>query len=168
MPHIPYSRSFCMITPSYPHKCLVNLPPPVVLATTDESAPASVHLPPIIPILTAELTPRSCYQHFPTTCKRKPFSPLQGHCQYGRHGQSCPNQHLSMCFKFLRYGTRRCNKLDCTYFPRKMCKTALTTGRCDRKNCFYYHKTETIRPIAHKPTSGQSSSTVPLELNLPP
>ena len=74
-----------------------------------------------------------------------------------------------MCFKFLRYGTRGCNKLDCTYSHPKMCKTALTTGRCDRKNCFYYHKTGTIRPIAHKPNSGQSSPTVPLmELNLPP
>ena len=50
-----------------------------------------------------------------------------------------------------------------------MCKTALMTGRCDMKNCFYYHKIGTIRPISHKPTSGQSRSTVPLmELNLPP
>ena len=61
------------------------------------------------------------------TCK---FN-MQGHCQYGRRGQSCPNQHPSMCFKFLRYGTS--NKLDCTYSHPKMCKTALTTGRCDRE-----------------------------------
>ena len=69
---------------------------------------------------------------------------LPGHCQYGRRGQSYPNQHPSMCFKFLHYGTRGCYKLDCTYSHPKMCKTALTTGRCDRKNCFYYHKTGTI------------------------
>ena len=47
---------------------------------------------------------------------------MQGHCQYGRRGQRCPNQHPSMCFKFLRYGTRGCNKLDCTYSHPKMCK----------------------------------------------
>ena len=74
-----------------------------------------------------------------------------------------------MCFNFLRYGTWGCNKLDCTYSHPRMCKTALTTGRCNRKNCLYYHKTGTIRQIPHKPTSGQSRSTVPLmELNLPP
>ena len=94
---------------------------------------------------------------------------MQGQCKYSRRGQSCPNQHPSTCFKFLRYGTRGCNKLDCTYSHPKMCKTAPTTGRCDRKKCFYYHKTGTIRPIPHKPTSGQSRSIVPLmELNLPP
>ena len=60
---------------------------------------------------------------------------MQGHCQYGRHGQSCPNQHPSMCFKFLRYGTRECNKLDCTYSHPKMCKTDLTTVRCETKSC---------------------------------
>ena len=69
---------------------------------------------------------------------------------------------LPMCFKFLCYGTRGCNKLDCTYCHPKMCKTALTNVRCDRKNGFYYHKTGTIRP-----TSGQSRSIIPLmELNL--
>ena len=62
-----------------------------------------------------------------------------------------------------------CNELDCAYSHPKMCKTALTTGRCTIKNCFYYHKTGTIRPIPHKSTSGQSRSTIPLmELNLLP
>ena len=90
-------------------------------------------------------------------------------CQYGRYGQGCPNQHPSMCFNFLCYGTRGCKKLDCTYSHPNMCKTALMTGRCDRKISFYYHKTVTIRLIPHKPTSGQSRSTVPLmELHLPP
>ena len=74
-----------------------------------------------------------------------------------------------MCFKLLRYGTRGCNKLDCSYSHPEMCKTALTTGRCDRKNCFSYHKAGTNRPLPHKPTSVQSRSTIPLmELNLPP
>ena len=165
-PHTPTSVSSTMIP-------VVTLPPPVVLATTDESAPASVPLPPTIPILTAKLTPAAVTSISPQHAKGNPTRPckfyMQGHCQYGRRGQSCPNQHPSMCFKFLRYGTRWCNKLDCTYSHPKMCKTALATGRCDRKNCFYYHKTGTIRPIAHKPNSGQSSPTVPLmELNLPP
>ena len=153
--HAPHSRSFCMITPSYPHKCLVHYDSSSYPATTDESAPASVPLPPTIPILTAKLTPAAVTSISPQHAKGNPTRPckfyMQGHCQYGRRGQSCPNQHPSMCFKFLRYGTRGCNKLDCTYSHPKMCKTALTTGRCDRKNCFYYHKTGTIRPIAHKP-----------------
>ena len=73
-----------------------------------------------------------------------------------------------MCFKFLSYGTRGCKKLDCTYSYPKMCKTAITTGRRDRKNCFYYHKTGTIGPSSGKLTSGQSKSTIPLmALNLP-
>ena len=90
-------------------------------------------------------------------------------CQYGRRGQSCPYQHPSMYFKCLHYGTRGCNKFNCTYSHPKMCKTAVTTGRCDRKHCFYYHKTGNIRPIPHKPTSDQSRFTILLmELNLPP
>ena len=49
-PHTPTSVSSTMIP-------VVTLPPPVVLATTDESAPTSIPLPPTIPILTAKLTP---------------------------------------------------------------------------------------------------------------
>ena len=50
---------------------------------------------------------------------------------------------------------------------QKMCKTALTTGRCDRGNCFYYHKTGTIRRF---PISQLQAKVDPpfLELNLPP
>ena len=149
---------------------VVTVSPPVVLATTDESAPASVPLPSIIPILTAELTPAAVTSISPQHATGNPSRLckfyMQRHCQYGRRGQSSPNQHPSMCFKFLRYGTRGCNKLDCTYSHPKMCKM---TGRSNRKNCFYYHKTGTIRPIPHKPTSCQSRSTVPLmELNFPP
>ena len=73
-----------------------------------------------------------------------------------------------MCFKFLRNGARGCNKLDCTYAHPKMCRIALTTGRCARKNCFYCHKTGTIRPVLSKPTQGPTKPTIPLmELALP-
>ena len=76
---------------------------------------------------------------------------------------------IMMCFILLRYGIRWYKKLDCTYNPPKDVQTALTTGRCNRKICCYYHKTGTIRPIPHKPTSGQTRSTIPImELNLPP
>ena len=152
---------------------VVTPPPPVVLATTDKSAPTSDPLAPIIPILTAELTPAAVTSISPQHIKGNPSRPckfyMPGNCQYGRGGQSFHNQYPSMCFKVLRYGTRGCNKLDCTYSHPKMFKTTLTTGRCDRKNCFYYHKTGTIRPIPHKPTSGQSRYTIPLvKLNLHP
>ena len=94
---------------------------------------------------------------------------MQGHCQYGRRGQSCPTPHPPMCFKFLRNGARGCNKLDCTYAHPKMCRIALTTGRCARKNCFYYHKTGTVRPVPSKSTQRPPKPTIPLmELNIPP
>ena len=140
-PHSPTSVSSTMIP-------VVTLPPHVVLATTDESAPASVPLPPIIPILTAELTPAAVTSISPQHAKGNPSCPckfyIQGHCQYGRRGQSCSNQHPSMCFKVLRYGTRWCNKLDCTYSHSKMCKTALTTGRFEGKTVSTITKPEPL------------------------
>ena len=50
-----------------------------------------------------------------------------------------------------------------------MCIIALTTGRCARKKCFYYHKTGTIRPVLSKLTQSPTKPTIPLmELNIPP
>ena len=60
-------------------------------------------------------------------------------------------------------------KLDCTYTHPKMCRMALTTGRCDRKKCFYHHKTGTIGQVPNKPTPGPTRPTNPfIELNIPP
>ena len=38
LPHIPHSRSFCTITPSYPHKCLVHYDSSSYPATTCSSS----------------------------------------------------------------------------------------------------------------------------------
>ena len=58
-------------------------------------------------------------------------------CGSTRTTTGCAKPHASRCFKFLRDGSRGCNKLDCTYAHSNMGKTDLTTGRCDRKNCLY-------------------------------
>ena len=72
-----------------------------------------------------------------------------------------------MCFKFLRNGARGCNKLDYTYAHPKMCRISLITGRGARINCFYYHKTGTIRPVLSKSTQGPTKPTIPImELNI--
>ena len=140
---------------------------PVIMTATAESTPTIVSPPPVTKTTTTVTNvphPRAK----PTTSHPCKFY-MQGHCQYGRRGQSCPNSHPPMCFKFLRNGARGCNKLDCTYAHPKMCRMALTTGRCDRKNCFYYHKTGTIRPVPNNPNSGTTRPTIPLmELNIPP
>ena len=94
---------------------------------------------------------------------------MQRHCQYGRRGQGCPNPHPPMYFKFLRNGARGSNKLDCTYGHPKVGRIALTTGRSDRKNCFYYHKIGKFRPVLSKPTQGPTKPTIPfMELNIHP
>ena len=111
---------------------VVSLPPPVILATTDEAAPASVSLPPTIPILTTELT-RQLLPAFLHNMQNQALLAPARTVTVRQCGQSCPNQHPSMCFKFLRYGTRGCNTLDCNYSHPNMCKTHLTTGRCDRE-----------------------------------
>ena len=55
------------------------------------------------------------------------------------------------------------------YSHPKMCRMALTTGRCDRKEGSYYHKAGTIRPVPNKPTPGPTKPTIHLmELNIPP
>ena len=43
------------------------------------------------------------------------------------------------------------------------------TCETTQENCFYYHKTGTIRPVLSKPTQGPTKPTIPLmELNIPP
>ena len=72
---------------------VVILPSSVVLVTTDGSGPANVPLPPIIPILTAELTTAAVTSISPQHAKGNPSRHckfyMQRHCQYGRRGQIC-------------------------------------------------------------------------------
>ena len=106
---------------------VVSPTPPVILTATAESTPTIVASPPIIKTTTT-ITSVSPSRAKPSTSHPCMFY-MQEHCQYGRRGQSCPNPHPPMCFKFLRNGARGCNKLDCTYAHPKMYRIALTTGR---------------------------------------
>ena len=107
---------------------VVSPTPPVILTATAEST-STIGAPPPIIKTTTTITSVSPSQAKPATSHPCKFY-MQGHCQYGRRGQSCPNPHPPMCFKFLRNGARGCNKLDCTYAHPKMYRIALTTGRC--------------------------------------
>ena len=106
----------------------------VCIITTSESTSIIVSPPPIIKTTTT-VTSVSPSRAKPITSHLCKFY-MQGHCQYGRRGKSCPNTHPPMCFKFLRNGVRWRNKLDCTYALPKMYIMTLTTGRYDRKKMF--------------------------------
>ena len=94
----------------------------IVQVCLHEPAPAivaSLSPLPVISILTTEhtsttITSISPPHAKPTTSLLCKFY-MQGNCQYCRRGKSYPNAHPSMCFKFLHYGTRGCNKLDYIY-----------------------------------------------------
>ena len=53
-----------------------------------------------------------------------------------------------MCFRFIRQGKKGCNKgASCQYAHPKLCRASLTSKRCDRRNCYYYHVAGTLRPL---------------------
>ena len=53
-----------------------------------------------------------------------------------------------MCFCFIRSGNKGCNKgSSCQYAHLKLCRVSLTSKRCDRRNCYYYHVAGTSRPL---------------------
>ena len=53
-----------------------------------------------------------------------------------------------MCFHFIRSGNKGCNKgSSCQYAHPKLCTASLTSKRCDRRNCYYYHVAGTSRPL---------------------
>ena len=88
---------------------VVSPTPPVILTAIAESTPTIVSPPPIIKTATT-ITSVSPSRVKPTTshpCKLY----IQGHYQYGRRGQMCPNPHPLMCFRFLRNGARGCINL---------------------------------------------------------
>ena len=73
---------------------------------------------------------------------------MQGRCKNGRKGTNCSFPHPNMCFRFIRSGNKGCNKgSSCQYAHPKLCKASLTSKRCDRRNCYYYHVAGTSRPL---------------------
>ena len=73
---------------------------------------------------------------------------MQGRCKNGRKGTNCSFPHPNMCFRFIRSGNKGCNKRSsCQYAHPKLCKASLTSKRCDRCNCYYYHVAGTSRPL---------------------
>lgn len=93
---------------------------------------------------------------------------LQGHCQYGYIGSGCPDPHPELCINFLN---RRCYKgnANCRYVHPKLCPIAERSGKCERRNCFYYHLDDISRPKLDHPTTVSHPATKPLlNMNFPP
>ena len=70
-----------------------------------------------------------------------------------------------MCFRFIRQGKKGCNKAaSCQYAHPKLCRASLTSKRCDRRNCYYYHVAGTLRPLTDvvPPQKQVSSRPIPL------
>ena len=73
---------------------------------------------------------------------------MQGRCKNGRKGTNCSFPHPNMCFRFIQSGNKGCNKgSSCQYAHPKLCKASLTSKRCDRRNCYYYHVAGISRPL---------------------
>ena len=70
-----------------------------------------------------------------------------------------------MCFRFIRQGKKGCNKgVSCQYAHPKLYCASLTSKRCDRRNCYYYHVAGTLRPLTDvvPPKKQVSSRPTPL------
>ena len=73
---------------------------------------------------------------------------MQGKCKNGKRGTNCSFPHPNMCFRFIRQSKKGCNKgASCQYAHPKLCRASLTSKRCDRRNCYYYHVAGTLRTL---------------------
>ena len=73
---------------------------------------------------------------------------MQGKCKNGRKGTNCSFPHPNMCLRFIRSGNNCCNNgSSCQYAHPKLCKASLTSKRCDRQTCYYYHVAGTSHPL---------------------
>ena len=71
-----------------------------------------------------------------------------GKCKNVRNGTNCSFPHPNMCLHFIQSGNKGCNKgSSCQYGHPKLCEASLTSKRCDRRNCYYYHVAGTSRPL---------------------
>ena len=141
---------------------VVTPPPPVVIATTDESVPVSVPPPPIIPILTTEPTPQLLPAFLYNMQKQVLLTPASSTCK--------DFVSTADVVKVALTNIPLCASNSYIMKPEGVINriALIPTQRCVNKK-IYYHKTGTIRLIPHKPTSGQTRSSIPLiELNLPP
>ena len=67
--------------------------------------------------------------------------------------------------KAVYHHVRGCNKgASCQYAHPKLCRASLTSKRCDRRNCYYYHVAGTLRPLTDivPPKKQVSSRPIPL------
>ena len=78
-----------------------------------------------------------------------------------------------MCFCFIRQSKKGCNKgASRQYAHPKLCRASLTSKRCDRRNCYYYHVAGTIRLLTdivplQKQVSSQPTPLMQMEITPP-
>ena len=155
------SPTTCEAQPLIPLSPTAPLPPLIIQVSPkplSPSAPLLTYLvaptPSIIhPTQTSVATPQppSLKNQIPSSSPaNKPACKfyMQGRCKNGRKGTNCSFPHPKMCFRFIRSGNKGCNKgSSCQYAHPKLCKASLTSKRCDRRNCYYYHVAGTSRPL---------------------
>ena len=165
MKHSPISH--CLPRPHYPppptnHSSLKTTLP-LSTSFNISRSPNTIYNPP---------QPNFC-SNPPTTISEKSDSfYMQGRCKNGRTGTNCSFPHPNMCFRFIRSGNKGCNKgSSCRYAHPKLCKASLTSKRCDRCNCYYYHVAGTSYPLtdisvpAHRQLN--SKPTPCMQINVP-
>ena len=68
-----------------------------------------------------------------------------------------------MCFRFIQSCNKGCNKgSSCQYAHPKLCKASVTSKRCDRRNCYYYHIAGTSRPLTDISPTCYNNVSVPV------
>ena len=71
--------------------------------------------------------------------------------------------HTQTCVFFIWQGNKCCIKgTSCQYAHPKLCRALLTSKRCDRRNCYYYHVAGTLRPLTEaRPTQYKNELVLP-------
>ena len=155
------SPTTCDVQPLIPLSPSAPLPPPDHSSLTKTYIPLSptfnishspntTHNPPHTTSVATPQPPSSKNQFPSSSPANKPACKfyMQGKCKNGRKGTNCSFPHPNMCFRFIRSGNKGCNKgSSCQYAHPKLCKASLTSKRCDRRNCYYYHGAGTSRPL---------------------
>ena len=155
------SPTTCDVQPLIPLSPSAPLPPLTIQVSPKPISPSAPLLTSLVaptpPITqhtqTSVATPQppSSKNQFPSSSPaNKPACKfyMQGKCKNGRKGTNCSFPHPNMCFRFIRSGNKGCNKRSsCQYAHPKLCKASLTSKRCDRRNCYYYHVAGTSRPL---------------------
>ena len=63
-----------------------------------------------------------------------------GMCKYGAKGRECPFEHPRKCFRFLKSGTRGCDKgSNCNFYHPPLCSSTKAGRPCERENCRFLH-----------------------------